>query len=184
VISVATALALPLTIHNGKLFPQRHLILFLCFVVVFVTLVVQGFSLPLLVRLLGVKPADNADKEEKELQLYLVNNTLHFISDESHGRIEGRSRKELKKEYEEMADKLTREIGRHTKNEKEDRDLPVRTLTHMQEAQIEIGLFQRELLLKLHKEGKFSDTAIREVERDMDIDELKFNQLLPKAPEA
>jgi len=50
----------------------------------------------------------------------------------------------------------------------------------MQKAQIEIGRFQRELLLKLHKDGQFSDTAIRQVERDMDIDELKLNQLLPK----
>ena len=43
--------------------------------------------------------------------------------------------------------------------------LPVRTLTAMQKAQIEIGKFQRDLLLKLHKDGKFSDAAIRQVER-------------------
>jgi CPA1 family monovalent cation:H+ antiporter len=58
--------------------------------------------------------------------------------------------------------------------------LPVRTLTAAQKAQIEIGLFQRDLLLQVHKEGRFSDAAIREVERDLDIDELKLNQLLPK----
>jgi CPA1 family monovalent cation:H+ antiporter len=32
----------------------------------------------------------------------------------------------------------------------------------------------------VHKEGRFSDAAIREVERDLDISELKLNQLLPK----
>jgi CPA1 family monovalent cation:H+ antiporter len=45
--------------------------------------------------------------------------------------------------------------------------MPVRTLTPLQEAQKEISRFQRELLLKLHKDGNFSDTAIRKVERDM-----------------
>lgn len=40
--------------------------------------------------------------------------------------------------------------------------------------------FQRKLLLSLHKEGKFSDTAIRQVAREMDIGELSFRQLLPK----
>jgi len=180
VISMASALALPLTLYNGNAFPQRHLIIFVCFVVIFVTLVVQGFSLPLLIRLLGVKPSDNEDKEEKELQLYIVNNTLHFIDYEFNPLPEERIRRELKNKYEQLAGKLTREISTHARNEREDEQLPVRTLTDTQKAQIEIARFQRELLLKLHKDGRFSDAAIREVERDMDIDELKLNQLLPK----
>jgi len=53
----------------------------------------------------------------------------------------------------------------------------------MQKAQLEIGRFQRELLLKIHKEGRFNDAVIRKVERDMDIEELKLNQLLPKKEE-
>jgi len=179
VISMASALALPLTFYNGKAFPQRHLIIFVCFVVIFVTLVVQGFSLPLLIRLLGVKPANNEDKEEKELQLYLVNSTLHFIDYEFDPQPEDRIKMELKKKYEQLAGKLVREINTHARNEKQEEQLPVRTLTGMQKAQIEIGRFQRELLLKLHKDGQFSDIAIREVERDMDIDELKLNQSLP-----
>lgn len=180
VISMASALALPLTLYNGNAFPQRHLIIFVCFIVIFVTLVVQGFSLPLLIRLLRVKPSGNEDKEEKELQLYVVNSTLHFIDYEFYPKPEALIRMELIKKYELLAAKLVKEISTHTRNEKEEEQFPVRTLTTMQKAQIEIGRFQRELLLKLHKDGQFSDTAIRQVERDMDIDELKLNQLLPK----
>lgn len=179
VISMASALALPLTLYNGKAFPQRHLIIFICFVVIFVTLVVQGFSLPLLIKLLGVEPSNNEDKEEKELQLYVVNSTLHFIDYEIDPQPTDRIRIELKKKYEQLAGKLVKEINTHTRNEKQEEQLPVRTLTGMQKAQIEIGRFQRELLLKLHKDGQFSDIAIRQVERDMDIDELKLNQSLP-----
>lgn len=180
VISMASALALPLTLYNGNAFPQRHLIIFVCFVVIFVTLVVQGFSLPLLIRLLHVKPSINEDKEEKELQLYVVNSTLHFIDYEFYPLPEERIRIELIKKYELVAIKLVKEISTHTRNEKAEEQLPVRMLTAMQKAQIEIGRFQRKLLLQLHKDGRFSDNAIKQVERDMDIDELKLNQLLPK----
>ena len=180
VITMALALALPLNLYNGNAFPQRHLIVFVCFVVVFVTLVVQGFSLPLLIRLLDVKPSINDDKEEKELQLYIVNSTLHFIDYEFYPKPAEQTRVELKKKFEQVARKLVNEINIHTRNENQEEQLPVRTLTEMQKAQIEIGLFQRELLLTLHKEGRFSDAAIRKVERDMDIEELKMNQLLPK----
>lgn len=184
VISMATALALPLTLYDGKLFPQRHLIIFVAFVVIFVTLVVQGFSLPPLIRLLGVKPAVAEDKEEKELQLFVVNGTLHFIDEGLYPKPEEWIRKDLKWKYEQLADKLTGEISTHSLNENREGQLPVRTLTAAQKAQIEIGLFQRDLLLQVHKEGRFSDAAIREVERDLDIDELKLNQLLPKDDQA
>jgi monovalent cation/hydrogen antiporter len=180
VISMATALALPLTLYNGEQFPQRHLIIFVSFVVIFVTLVVQGFSLPPLIRLLGVKPAAPEDKEEKELQLYVVNGTLHFIDDGLYPKPEEWIRKDLKRKYEQLAAKLTGEISTHSLNENREGQLPVRTLTAAQKAQIEIARFQRDLLLQVHKEGRFSDAAIREVERDLDIDELKLNQLLPK----
>jgi CPA1 family monovalent cation:H+ antiporter len=180
VITMALALALPLTLYSGNAFPQRHLIVFVCFVVVFVTLVVQGFSLPLLIRLLGVKPSVSEDKEEKELQLYIVNSTLHFIDYEFYPQPAERIRMVLRKKFEQVAGELVNEINIHTRNENEEEQLAVRTLTDMQKAQIQIGRFQRELLLKLHKEGRFSDAAIRKVERDMDINELKLNQLLPK----
>jgi monovalent cation/hydrogen antiporter len=180
VVSLAAALALPFTLHNGKLFPQRHLIIFLCFVVIFVTLVVQGFSLPLLIRLLKVKQSSNEDKEEKEIQLYLISSTLHFIDHEFPKKLDAQIKTELKKKYELSAKKLDNEIRTLKLNEKREHQIPVRTISPMQEAQQEISLFQRQLLLMLHKDGKYSDAAIRQVERDMDIDELKFNQLLPK----
>ena len=50
VVSLAAALALPLTIQDRSSFPGRDLILFLTFIVILATLVVQGLSLPLLIR--------------------------------------------------------------------------------------------------------------------------------------
>lgn len=52
VVSLAIAFSVPLTVHGGEPFPQRNLILFLTFTTVIGTLVVQGVTLPPLIRLL------------------------------------------------------------------------------------------------------------------------------------
>ena len=91
-VSMATALALPLTLYDGKLFTQRHLIIFLSFIVIFITLVVQGLSLPLLIRWLKIEKTENQDKETKKLQAFLVQSTLYFIE---HSGIEETIKKAL-----------------------------------------------------------------------------------------
>ncbi|HEY3871547.1 MAG TPA: cation:proton antiporter [Actinocrinis sp.] len=70
VATVALALAVPLTVDGGAAFPGREQILFTAFVVVLFTLVVQGLTLPVLVRLLRVG-ADDRVREEAERQLWL-----------------------------------------------------------------------------------------------------------------
>src|SRR4029077_10915785 len=54
VVALAAAIALPETISDGTLFPQRNLIIFLTFSVILVTLVLQGLTLPPLIRALGL----------------------------------------------------------------------------------------------------------------------------------
>ncbi|MFJ6072385.1 Na+/H+ antiporter [Streptomyces sp. NPDC093065] len=62
VVSLAIAFSIPLTVHGGEPFPERNLILFLTFTTVIGTLVVQGVSLPPLIRLLKF-PAHDAQAE-------------------------------------------------------------------------------------------------------------------------
>lgn len=180
IISLATALALPLTLENGDVFPKRHSIIFLAFVVIFVTLVVQGLSLPLLIRLLGVKPKDGEYNEEKELKLYLITSTLHFIEHEFPIYIENKISDELKKKYTTLANTLTKEIKATKRRIANDEDIIVSPVSPMLNAQIEVSKFQRELLIKLHKDGTFSDTAIKHAELERDIDDLKLDMSLPK----
>ncbi|MFI6209577.1 Na+/H+ antiporter [Streptomyces sp. NPDC051041] len=52
VVSLAIAFSIPLTTHGDEPFPHRNLILFLTFTTVIGTLVVQGLTLPPLIRLL------------------------------------------------------------------------------------------------------------------------------------
>lgn len=180
VISLAAALALPLMLDDGTVFPKRHSIIFLAFVVIFVTLVVQGLSLPLLIRLLKIKPQDNTLAEEKELQLYLATSTLHFIEQELSVQLDNKSEQELKKKYEERINELTKEIRRHKKAKRNDEEIKPKPPDALLNAQLEITKFQRGLLLRMHKEGEFSDDSIRQIERELDINELKLDLKVPK----
>jgi Na+/H+ antiporter len=62
-VSLAAALAIPLTTDAGGAFPQRDLIIFLTFCVILGTLVVQGLTLPAVIRAFGLEP-DHLDEEE------------------------------------------------------------------------------------------------------------------------
>ncbi|MEU0336227.1 Na+/H+ antiporter [Streptomyces sp. NPDC006193] len=68
VASVALVLAIPLRTEDGSAFPQRDVLVFIAFAVIIATLVVQGLTLPWLVRRLGVRADSEREKEfEKEL---------------------------------------------------------------------------------------------------------------------
>jgi len=180
IISLATALALPLLLDDGSAFPKRHSIIFLAFVVIFVTLVVQGLSLPLLVRLLNVKTQANEDNEEKELRLYLATSTLHFIDHEFPVHIDNNIKGQLKKKYETLINYLTKEIRANKKRQDADILSTSLAVSPMLNAQIEISKFQRDLIIKLHKEGTFSDAALKQAELERDVDDLKLDMRLPK----
>lgn len=180
VISLATALAIPLTLKNGSAFPQRNSIIFLAFMVIFITLVVQGLSLPLLIRWLGLKPQSNVHQEEKELQLYMARNTLEFLEHEFSMEVDPKILDRLKEKYSRSIDDLSKEIRMHKVAKRKNDETPVLPADPMVNAQLEIKRFQRELLIRLHKEGEFSDDAIRQIERQMDVSELKLNLQLPK----
>ncbi len=62
VVSLAIAFSIPLTVHGGNPFPERNLILFLTFTTVIGTLLVQGVTLPPLIRLLKF-PAHDVQAE-------------------------------------------------------------------------------------------------------------------------
>ncbi|MFC9326373.1 Na+/H+ antiporter [Kitasatospora sp. NPDC057015] len=69
VATVALALAVPLTLHSGEPFPERGRLVFVAFGVVLFTLLVQGLSLPFLVRVLELD-ADHDAHEQAVRELW------------------------------------------------------------------------------------------------------------------
>jgi len=58
VVSLAAALSIPLTLNSGEPFPNRDMILFITFTVILVTLVLQGLTLPALVKWINMPDPD------------------------------------------------------------------------------------------------------------------------------
>jgi CPA1 family monovalent cation:H+ antiporter len=70
VVSLAVALSLPTTIDGGGPFPGRDIIVFIAFVVILVTLIGQGLTLPAVIRRMGIQSAAR-DAEDQELSARL-----------------------------------------------------------------------------------------------------------------
>ncbi|WP_327268331.1 Na+/H+ antiporter [Streptomyces sp. NBC_01218] len=68
VVSLAIAFSIPTVMNDGEPFPARNLVLFLTFTTVIGTLVVQGLSLPLLVRVLKLPRPDPQTQTLAEAQ--------------------------------------------------------------------------------------------------------------------
>lgn len=171
VVSLATALALPVVLNNQAVFPQRSLILFLSFFVIFVTLVVQGLSIPLLIRALGIKIRTDDRLEDRELRLMVTNSVLDFIQGDFPFAMSQPLKAQLKRIYTKQRNFLTGENKTHpgkssmTTDTRESQELV---------AKRELFQFQRRLLLSFHKEGVFSQTAIRRLEQELDHAEAQL----------
>jgi CPA1 family monovalent cation:H+ antiporter len=68
IVSLAAALAIPLTAADGSAFPLRNLVLLLSFVVVLITLVAQGLTLPYVIRTLGLTEAGRREEAERRIE--------------------------------------------------------------------------------------------------------------------
>lgn len=143
---------------------------------IFTTLVIQGLSLPLLVKLLGIKPEHGKQDEVKTLQLYITGKTLQFIDDELSDAPYNIFKDQLKAIYQQLDKQLNNEI--EVQKETKSINTETQVLTVIQNAESKIFRFQRTLLFEIQKEGKFSDKTIRRVERIMDIDAMYFNSRL------
>ena len=79
VISLAAALALPATIHHGAPFPDRSVIVFLTFSVILTTLILNGLTLPLLIRRLGASPDEIEEESEMRARVTIMRSAVEEL---------------------------------------------------------------------------------------------------------
>jgi Na+/H+ antiporter len=168
-VSLAAALALPLETDAGAPFPARDLILFLTFAVILVTLVLQGLTLPALVRRLGVRDDGSAEREEALARLETARAALaqldeleaaDWTRDDTIERMRG------------MYRYRTRRFGART-GEVEDDGYEDRTLAYQRAVQDVIGA-QRRALIDLRRQGAIGDDVLRRIERELDLEETRL----------
>ncbi|GGF04188.1 Na+/H+ antiporter [Hymenobacter cavernae] len=170
VVSLAAALALPLTLGSGVPFPHRNLILFITFVVIFCTLVGQGLSLVPLIRWLGIGPDDSVEREEVELRLYLATQTTAYLSSPAgQEQAPADVLTRMKNRYEIRLERLHNRAAGIIASRLDEK--PITQFQQLQEAIIE---FERGVLEKLRREEKTSEELLRKIENELDLEESRL----------
>jgi Na+/H+ antiporter len=169
VVSLAAALALPLTIRDGSPFPGRELILFLTFIVILVTLVVQGLSLPLVIRWLGVKDDGSMEKEEREARLRANQAALARLNElAEHEPAKADALQRLRIEYE---DHIRQVEGA----EPESAGTPLRLFSSEYERLSHEALqVERRTIINLRNQDVINDEVLRRIQRDIDLAEARL----------
>ena len=88
VVSLASALALPLTLADGSTFPHRSLILFITFVVILFTLILQGLSLPIFLKLMKLEVEDNDAEQEAKISQRLALAVTNYLGTHHQDQID------------------------------------------------------------------------------------------------
>jgi Na+/H+ antiporter len=169
VVSLAAALALPLTREDGSPFPGRDLILFLTFVVILATLVLQGISLPFLIRWLGIKDDRSAEKEERAARLKANEAALarlKEIAEREPTKAEAANR--LRVEYEDRVRQLEAYDG-----EASDSRLGLFSSEYESLSNQALAV-ERRIIVTLRDQGVISDEVLRRVQRDIDLAEARL----------
>ncbi|WP_421830961.1 Na+/H+ antiporter [Larkinella sp.] len=173
VVSLATALALPLTLSNGKAFPMRNEILFISFMVIFVTLVLQGLTLPFFIRWLNVQePAGKAVQEEKKIRLAITTSSITYIEGELSMNLHDEVLSELKTRFEQQTNYLNGVLRLDEKPQKGAPPTAANFFREFVESELAVINHQRDLIIQWHKQGTFSEEAIRRIEQELDIRSL------------
>ncbi len=183
VVSLATALALPIAISYDHPFPNRHSILLLAFVVIMATLFVQGLTLPLLVRLLKMPLLTKPQKDEEgELQVQLSRQILHYLKNDFPISLDEKVYNQLRKQYELILN-LYLQGNLPIRQQKTENTNRNSYISQILSAQLLVLKYERELLLEFHKDGAYPEEIIHKAERLLDFEELRLDALIQKGKE-
>lgn len=172
VVSLASALAIPLTLAGGEAFPHRNLILCITFIVILVTLVFQGLTLPLMIRRLGIKADDNEEERQLSLRLRLTRIVLQHIEtqyERESASIE--AFRQLKARYQRMADIAGQQLNSEERQVRTPDYLPA-----FKKLLLELVQIQRQELSKLRNGDEYSDELLRSKEFELDLEEAQYSR--------
>ncbi|MET0636309.1 MAG: Na+/H+ antiporter [Chitinophagaceae bacterium] len=176
VVSLASALAVPLTLTTGEAFPHRNLILFITFVVIIITLVLQGLSLRPLIRILGIqeKEQDSAHIKSLLLRVQLAETVLSFIDTNYSEQVNTiDAYKRVRDRYERMIE-VTRKRLEKDSGEPEDATFYLPLYRKML---VEVVDVRRQELNRARVSGDFDEELIKERERELDLEEARLKTM-------
>lgn len=173
VLALAAAISLPEFLQDGTAFPNRNIIIFMTFCVILVTLVLQGLTLPPLIRLLGLSGSGRDQKEEQDARREILEAALAWIeeSQTSEQKLDPAIYKELKRVYGKRLESLH---ARADDESEEDHQAHLVSRERRIGAMRDVVRVERSTALRLRSDGRISDEVLRHIEYELDLSETRL----------
>lgn len=163
-VSLAAALALPLTTSAGNLLPLRNLVIFLTFSVILVTLVLGGLTLPWVIGLLDVPDAPaEEDKELRRAELGMSKAALLELQTiEAEGNVAPEDLRRFRRRYEHRR--------KHVDGHPDEEIVVIETERRLIDA-------ERRALIDMRDRGEIDNTVLRRLQHNLDMAEERLGAL-------
>jgi CPA1 family monovalent cation:H+ antiporter len=176
-ISLAAAFAIPLTLPGGAAFPQRDLIIFGTFAVIIVTLVVQGGTLPWVIRVLGIEREGETERDERvvrelEVRIEVVDAGIARLKELTTA---GEIPEEVSVRHRAQLDQAKRTLRRQLAGQEDEKSEAIAEREIF--ANLQVIEAQRAKLLELRAAERIDDEAVQRIQRDLDEQELRLQEL-------
>ena len=170
-VSLAAALAVPVSTDAGDPFPGRDLILWMTFCVILATLVFQGLTLPWLIRVLGVHDdGEEERREELKARITIAAAALDRI-DELEGEpwVRSETLERMRGQYRYRKRRFAAQAGKI-----EDEDGIEDQSQGFQRASREVITAERRVLVALRDQGTISNDVMHRIERELDLEDSRL----------
>jgi NhaP-type Na+/H+ or K+/H+ antiporter len=167
VVALAAAISLPETLANGNPFPQRSVILFMIFCAIFVTLV-QGLTLPALIRRLGLAGLSSANNEEEEARRTMIGAALKHLK-----KSEEKSVPELAPIYEDLAMHYPRRLASLSPRERNSGEISLQQVQIYRNLAQTLRKIEYATAIELRDKNQINDEVLRSSQRDLDFMEAQ-----------
>ena len=169
-VSLAAALAVPLATKAGTPFGQRDLIIFLTFCVILGTLVVQGLTLPALIRLLRLEDDGSAEREAAKGKIRAAEAALSRLEElVDEGGVREDTAERLRGLYGFRRDRFASRFDDGADGSVEERS------QNYQRLRRELLEAERAAIVNLRREGIINDDVMRGLERDLDLEDARLD---------
>jgi CPA1 family monovalent cation:H+ antiporter len=167
VLALAAAFSLPKALQDVSAFPQRELIIFLTFAIILVTLVLQGLTLPAIIRKLGLCETDPLRLAERQARRRMLGAALDYLES-------------IKSEEKEINEAVWHDTMQHYRelyamyDDHAGEQNSEKQWTELRDLGGNVRSAERAALKKMRYEDRISDHVLRKLERELDLLDTRF----------
>jgi monovalent cation/hydrogen antiporter len=169
-VSLAAALALPLATHAGAPFPHRDLIIFLTFCVILGTLVLQGLTLPALIRMLRIERDTSEEAEDAKARISAAEAALSRLEElEGEDWVRDDTAERMRGLYNFRVNRFSSRFDDGADGAIEEQSQAYQRLRR------ELLDAEREAITQLGRSGVVSGDVVNRVRRDLDLEDARLD---------